>query len=175
MSKIKPAPKGAVIWGLITNNQELCEKFATIIQKDFGAIVLKSNLISFDSYTDYYRKEMGSDLKRQWLMTENLVSLEKMVDTKLLAIQIEKEYVTNEARNINIDPGFLTLANFILLTTKNYSHRIYLRNGIYGEITLIFSQNTYHALPWTYPDYQDNIYFFNKAREVLKTLINKQE
>ncbi|MEO0072192.1 MAG: DUF4416 family protein [candidate division WOR-3 bacterium] len=171
--KIVNLPQGAVIWGLIANNQELCDKFRDIIQKHFGSIIFKSNPIPFN-YTDYYVKEMGSSLTRQWLMTEKLISADKIINIKLLAIETEKVYTIEGKRNINIDPGFLTLANFILLTTKNYAHRIYLGNGIYGEVTLIFRQNSYQALPWTYPDYRANLNFFNKAREFLKILIKKQ-
>ncbi len=41
-----------------------------------------------------------------------------------------------EERPLNIDPSYLTLAKFVLATTKDAAHRLYLDNGIFGEITL---------------------------------------
>ena len=43
----------------------------------------------------------------------------------------------------------------MLATGKNFSHRIYLRRGIYADLTLIYRQGRFESLPWTYPDYAD--------------------
>jgi hypothetical protein len=56
-------------------------------------------------------------------------------------------------RIVNIDPGYLHSAKFVLATGKDYSHRIYLRNGIYGDLTLMVQKGAFISLPWTYPDY----------------------
>ncbi len=56
-------------------------------------------------------------------------------------------------RKVNIDPGYLAAAKFVLATGKDYSHRIYLRQGIYGDLTLIFKRGSFQPLSWTYPDY----------------------
>ncbi len=58
-------------------------------------------------------------------------------------------------RQVNLDPGILSEERLILATGKNYTHRIYLRNGIYGDLTLIYGKGSYRTLPWTYPDYSD--------------------
>ncbi|HDL19952.1 MAG TPA: DUF4416 family protein, partial [Nitrospirae bacterium] len=60
----------------------------------------------------------------------------------------------------------LDAAKLVLVTTKNFSHRIYLGNGIYGEVTLIYSGKNYRSLPYTFPDYKTDEYLevFNKAR-----------
>jgi hypothetical protein len=56
-------------------------------------------------------------------------------------------------RTANIDPGYLLLERLVLATGKNYSHRIYIGRGIYADLTLIYRDGAYRALPWTYPDY----------------------
>jgi hypothetical protein len=56
-------------------------------------------------------------------------------------------------RKVNIDPGYLAASKFILATGKDYSHRIYLGKGIYGDLTLIVQKGAFTPLPWTYPDY----------------------
>lgn len=57
---------------------------------------------------------------------------------------------------VNIDIGFLTLENFVLATTKNYSHRIFIGQNIFADLTYHFHQGEFRSLPWTYPDYLDD-------------------
>ena len=53
---------------------------------------------------------------------------------------------------MNIDPGYLAKAHLVLATGKGYSHRPYLREGIYADLTLIYRNKAFQLLPWTYPD-----------------------
>ena len=68
---------------------------------------------------------------------------------------------------VNLDPGYISEVKLVLATTKNYAHRIYLRDGIYGDVHLSFTQNSFQVQPWTYPDYQQKavIEFFNLVRQ----------
>ena len=56
----------------------------------------------------------------------------------------------------------------MLATTKNFSHRIYLGAGIFGDVQYRFIRGTFTINEWTYPDYREElaITFFNKAREI---------
>ena len=58
-----------------------------------------------------------------------------------------------EQRRINIDPGYIALSHVILATCKGFSHRPYLRDGVYADLTLIFRAQSFQALEWTFPDY----------------------
>jgi hypothetical protein len=71
-------------------------------------------------------------------------------------------------RTLNLDPGYLSLAKVVLASTKDYSHRLYLGRGIYGEVTLFFKDKSYNPYPWTYPDYRtpEYINFFNQMRKI---------
>ncbi|MBW1723631.1 MAG: DUF4416 family protein [Deltaproteobacteria bacterium] len=55
----------------------------------------------------------------------------------------------------------------ILASTKNFSHRIYLKDGIWAELTLSYANGTFVTHPWTYPDYQTEFAykFLRQARE----------
>jgi hypothetical protein len=55
---------------------------------------------------------------------------------------------------LNLDPGLLSLGKFMLATTKDQAHRIYLRDGIFAEVTLHYHAGAFEAWPWTYADYQ---------------------
>jgi hypothetical protein len=84
-----------------------------------------------------------------------------------LANQIEDQCSEGGQRRINIDPGYISPAHLILATGKGYTHRPYLRNGIYADLTLLFSDKTFRSLPWTYPDYAGSqmIGLLNRIRE----------
>jgi hypothetical protein len=68
---------------------------------------------------------------------------------------------------VNIDPGYIALAHLILATGKGYTHRPYLREGIYADLTLAFRDRSFKPLPWTYPDYSDEkmVELFNRVRD----------
>lgn len=153
---------------IIAENTDI-NKVYSLLENTFGNIDLKSEIIPFN-FTDYYEKEMGRNLRRQWVSFEKLIPTESLADIKLAAINIEKELKrTDGTRTVNLDPGYITLYNLILASTKNYSHRIYIGKNIYAEITLIYKSHTFHPLEWTYPDYKENTVFFEKAREMLKS------
>ena len=70
-------------------------------------------------------------------------------------------------RLLNIDPGYLSMTKLVLASTKNREHRIYLRDGIYAEVTLAFRDQVWTSMPWTYADYQrpDVLEFLKLARK----------
>jgi hypothetical protein len=64
----------------------------------------------------------------------------------------------------------VTAAKLVLASTKDFAHRIYLRDGIFAEITLFFRHGRWEHHEWTFPDYRRADYheFFSRAREYLK-------
>jgi hypothetical protein len=105
---------------------------------------------------DYYSKEMGPDLSRIFFLTTESFPREFLLSTKLQAIGWELDWSHENARRVNVDIGFLTPENFILATTKNYSHRVYLGQNIFADLTYHFHQGELKSFPWTYPDYLDS-------------------
>ncbi|MFR5880709.1 MAG: DUF4416 family protein [Cloacibacillus evryensis] len=47
---------------------------------------------------------------------------------------MEKE--TGASRRVNLDPGTIDGARLLLASTKGQAHRVYLRDGIFCEVTL---------------------------------------
>ena len=144
----------------------MIQKSINSLQDPLGPIEEKSAYIPFDQ-TDYYFKEFGSPLVRCFIFFRHLIPQERIISVKHLAWKIEKEFSLNGKRLVNIDPGYLLLERLVLVTFKNYSHRIYLGQGVYGEVTLIYRQGRFEPLPWTYPDYAEERIreIFKKARE----------
>ncbi|MFC1524121.1 DUF4416 family protein [Thermodesulfobacteriota bacterium] len=125
----------------------------TALTEQFGPLDLQTPVHPF-TRTTYYQPEMGTPLLRTFLSFSNLVARDRLADIKLYTNQLEKTHSREDGtRRINVDPGLLTMENLILASGKNFTHRIYLRNGIFAEITLLFQNRNYIDLPWTYPDY----------------------
>ena len=125
----------------------------TAVDGRYGPVDFMSEPLSFD-YTDYYEREMGKNLKRRIASFRHLISPDPLPEIKIWTNELEGRFVNRRrGRIVNIDPGYLHSAKFILATGKDYSHRIYLRNGIYGDLTLMVQKGAFISLPWTYPDY----------------------
>ena len=161
--------KVKLIIGFIFRDEEALKKAEVLISRKFGAADLQSRIIPF-SHTDYYTKEFGGNLKRKFISLRRLVNPEDIYRTKLLTNGIERKLSKAGKRMINIDPGYIIEAKLVLLTTKDYGHRVYLKNGIYAESTLKFHHGTY--LPWetTYPDYKSDTYIeiFKEIRDLYR-------
>jgi hypothetical protein len=137
-----------------------------------GPIALVSDAFDFTE-TDYYTATMGSDLKKQFLAFERLIDAAALPDIKRHTNDWEIEYASlarhPEPRPLNLDPGYITPAKLVLASTKDHAHRIYLRDGIYAEITLAYRHKQWQPLEWTYPDYrrEDFHQFFTHCRNRL--------
>jgi hypothetical protein len=137
-----------------------------------GPLALVSDAFDF-AETDYYVATMGNDLKKQFLAFERLIDPAALPDIKRQTNDWETEYAAlarhPEPRPLNLDPGYITPAKLVLASTKDHAHRIYLRDGIYAEITLAYRQRHWQPLEWTYPDYrrEDFQEFFTQCRNRL--------
>jgi hypothetical protein len=177
MAVIKAPPKVLPIIGIIFVENVSVDDALKTLKREIGDVILKSDTIPF-SHTDYYTNEMGNGLSREWRVFDKLIEPNILVHLKHTTNDIERAYLNEKGgRTINIDPGLLSLSNLILASTKNYSHRIYLSNGIYAEVTLIFKNSRFNPLEWTYPDYRENtaLDFFSEARKLLKDRLIKEE
>jgi uncharacterized protein DUF4416 len=145
----------------------------------YGPISLSSKDFEFD-HTKYYEREMGPELRKRFLCFEKLASSDSLPDVKNRTIALERElaesHVFAESRPLNLDPGLLQLGKFLLATTKDQSHRIYLRDGIYAEVTLRFHDGAFEPWPWTYADFREPGYheFLKAARLFFRAQLEAQ-
>lgn len=139
----------------------------------WGPVALASPRFDFSS-TQFYEKTMGPGLLKQFLAFETLIDPATLVECKLAANQWEEAYAAErsalEPRPLNIDPGYLTEAKFVLATTKDRDHRLYLNRGIYAELTLYWQAHRWQCREWTYPDYRRDDYhlFLTECRDYLR-------
>ncbi|MCM8765583.1 MAG: DUF4416 family protein [Candidatus Omnitrophica bacterium] len=167
MGKIHPVKPVKLISGMIFNQITILDKIKLTLEKKFGEIDWESEIFPFDK-TDYYAEEMGRNLKRKFLSFKRLIPPDKIAEIKIFTNGLEKRFSQGGRRQINLDPGYITDSKLVLATTKNYYHRIYLKKGIYGEVTLYFRDRSFHHFEYTYPDYrtQEYINFFNQVRKI---------
>ncbi len=155
-------PSALVIAVLSTDESKRTELTCTL-EKLFGSISIISDKLSFP-YTDYYDKEMGGHPTRYFILFNNTINPENLADIKIQTNTLEKRFSDSNGRKINLDPGILSLHNFILASCKNRGHRIPLKNGVYGELTLIYYKKEFTDLPWTYADYRSK-----EVKEILES------
>ncbi|KJJ83973.1 GTP-binding protein [Candidatus Omnitrophus magneticus] len=159
--------------GLIFQNQHFADLAREELISLYGPIEEFSISFPFIQ-TDYYNEEFGLHLIRSFICFKNLSPAEDLWKIKIASNQIEEKFSDSGKRVINIDPGYITPAKLLLFTTKDYSHRVYIGNGIFTEVTLYFQKGSFKAWPWTYPDYaiEEVIKYFNTIRGIYMKSIN---
>jgi hypothetical protein len=165
----RPFAPSKLVIAVISARPFLREGAAERLTGLFGPIDLETPPEEF-SFTDYYDQEMGRPLARYFVGFERLVDPALLADIKLATNALEAELSDAGRRTFNFDPGLLTLARFSLATTKESAHRVPLRDGIFAEVTLLYSKGAFRPLPWTYPDYRSDAYIalFGRFRERLR-------
>ncbi len=165
-----------LICGVLASDTSKMNDAISDLERNWGTVLYSSDIVPFE-YTDYYAKEMGDTVFRCYLGFDLLIDPFDLYDIKRKTNLIERDYLIDGDRKVNLDPGYISKAKLVLATTKDATHRIYGGNGIYAESTLYFEGKTYRPWRWTYPDYKDpkNIGFFNKLREKYKNKLDESK
>lgn len=176
MSTLKEPTKVFIFSSVLFNQQDISfEKIKGIWEKQYSL-----DAFAYHDYCpmkEYYSKEMGEihHLKRYFLFSHQLYSRDILVEGKKWAIDLENQFTVENKRKVNFDIGIIAIENLQLATGKNFTHRIYLRDNIFTDLTLIFQNDSYQTLPWTYPDYAhpEIINIFNLKRRVLQVKLEQ--
>lgn len=139
------------------------------LTEPFGKIDYTSAPFPFEA-THYYEQEMGAPIFRRFYSFEQLISPEDLATVKLRANEIEQSLAVNGKRTINLDPGYLDTDKFVLASTKYHGYKIYLRDGVWADMTLHYEKGRFTALPWSFPDFKSGAYekAFLRVREIYK-------
>jgi hypothetical protein len=170
MGAIRAPEKVKPVVGILTRDEALVPKVKKGLEKIFGEADYESPSIDF-THTGYYEEEMGKGLRRTFFTFVRALDAENIYSCKIETDRLEKVFLDEKnGRRVNIDPGYLNLSKLVLLSTKDYSHRIYLNGGIFAEVTLHYKDKSFRPWPWTYPDYATSEYIktFNAIRERYK-------
>ncbi|MBT6051404.1 MAG: DUF4416 family protein, partial [Candidatus Scalindua sp.] len=94
--------------GILSCDEELLADVESILIKRFGEVDMKSEIIPFN-FTDYYTKEMGANISRQFICFKKLINPEELSAFKIWTNELEDKFKHNNRFNvirpINLDPG----------------------------------------------------------------------
>jgi hypothetical protein len=174
MTSPKPREEAVLFTGCLFSSKDIYEEALAAIKKRLGNVLLEAPPLPWN-HSDYYAEELGIPLFRSFIFFATVIDTSILPEAKLEMMQIEKEFSKGGKRQINIDPGYLSLAKVVLSSRKNYSHRLYLGKLVFAELELIYKDGRFHPLHYTYTDYrnEENIRTFEKAREHLKKVLDK--
>ena len=157
MSEPRPAVPVLLVVAAFSRHSAALRWARERLEEEYGPVALAGEPFPFDQ-TDYYTPTMGPGLSKQLLAFERLLAPERLADVKLhtnaLEAQLAETRTFAEERPLNLDPGVLALGKFLLATTKDQAHRVYLRDGIFAEVTLRYHAGEFEPWPWTYADYR---------------------
>lgn len=165
MSVPKPPDPAKLVMSVFMKEKPLFAHVFSFLETIGGPVDLMSRWLDFN-YTGYYHKEMGSPLFRRILAFKPLMDQAELASVKLATNAVEGRFSREDLRRVNIDPGYLLPSRFVLATGKDYSHRIYVGEHIYADLTLMYTRQGFTPLDWTYPDYAgpDIIRFLEQVR-----------
>jgi hypothetical protein len=167
----KPYPV-KLVCPVLSRERDWLESAKALLEGRFGRCDLASETWPFEA-TDYYEQEMGGRLLRRIFSFERLIEPSAIVDIKHTTNELERIFADQHdevKRPVNLDPGYVAESKMVLATTKDYNHRIYLRDGIYAEVTLQWHKSEFQPWPWTYTDYRTKEYrdFFAAVRHLYR-------
>ena len=178
-------PKGVFITGCVSLVLCFLLSIAATVMIRFGSMDATYGTVNaagaFVGKASYSLAEYGITLITAFVTTcTGILSFIFSLDENAVAVSRRVRWEAQRAaecpggvpRPLNLDPGYIDLGKLILASTKDHLHRIYLKEGIFAETTLYYSQKAWQKLPWTYPDYQSAGYqaFLTECRDHLRQL-----
>jgi len=144
----------------------------TPLEALLGPVEMESPFYPFEK-TDYYTASMGAPLVRHFFSFRNLADPAQLAEwktaTNAMEANLRQALCTpdNLERPVNLDVGYITGAKLVLASTKDFAHRLYLKDGIFGEITMGFRDNAWISHRFTFPDFKSGDYdaFLKRVRD----------
>jgi len=170
MKPKKEVPKAKFFTGIMYSDEDTYQKAVKELVKKFGKIEHESHEYDFTDFTTYYEDEMGDNIKKKFFVFKKLIARDKLADIKLWTNALENKFSKLNKRKINLDPGYFTMHNLVLASAKDRAHKIYLKKGIYADLTLLFGKNSCQHMPHTFKDFKTKEVqeFFCRIRNLSK-------
>jgi hypothetical protein len=153
-------------------NVEILENVIAKLRSVWGETDFISEDFPFDA-TRYYENEMGPGLLRRFLSFQTLIQPDQLVDVKLYTNRLEQENLSGPSRRINVDPGTIDQYKVVLASAKFGGQKIYLRDGIYADMTLVMYKGKWESFAWGFPDFKSGKYdaVLSQIRDLYKKQI----
>jgi hypothetical protein len=167
------------ICGLIAADERLLNRACDALGRELAPVGRQSETWPFD-LTDYYAPQMGTGLLRRFVTLGPMQKPDPLADWKLTTNAIEQRFARERsadvARPVNLDPGYVASPKLVLASMKNFAHRVYLRDRVYAEVTLVY-RNGWQTMPWTFPDFASGRYdaFLTAVRDQLRRELTRKD
>ena len=153
MSQLRIPEPGLLLLSVLAAEWDAWPDLLVRIEARFGPACFLSEALAFEN-TSYYDAELGRPITRRLLAFGTLAPLDCLAAAKLWTMDQEREFARPDGRRrFNLDPGLLTQERLVLATAKNFTHRVYLGQGVWADLTLVYTGGDWLVLPWTFPDY----------------------
>jgi hypothetical protein len=139
----------AIMYSSLDNFNKVKEKLVL----KYGPIKAESTPYDFN-FTKYYDKEMGSGLKKKFLVFSKEISKEDLVAVKFFITKIEEMFSDNSDRSVNIDPGYLSQHELVLATWKGKDFKEKISYELWAHKVLGFKGNKVEEYFHTFADYR---------------------
>jgi len=158
-------PLKVVVFNAVLYNEDYIKDPDKHLDTPFGSPVCISDTFSFE-HTSYYAPEMGGNLKKYFAGYDLFIFPDEIKNLKLSTVDLERSFMVDGKRVLNVDPGYVALEKVVAASTKNFSHRIYIGSNIYADLQLFRKKGKYRSLPWTFFDYKLDfvLKFFDNMR-----------
>lgn len=167
MGRVREMPPVMPVCGVLSSEPEVMQQARELVEEHLGPVCLQGGPWAFD-HTDYYTDEMGTGLLR-WFWAFDNFDAAGLPHVKLATQAIETRLADPAGRRrVNLDPGYVELGKLVLASTKNHAHRIYLSEGIFAEVTLVYLKGRgWTPTPWSFPDFASGRYngFLDQVRQ----------
>lgn len=175
----KPKPVKLIV-GVLAADEGSVSAALAAVEGRFGVADLVSEVWPFYQ-TDYYREQTGDAILRQFVSIGPLIDPGELCRikhaTNELEEQLAKKLCRPVPRPVNLDPGLIEPSKLVLASTKNFSHRIYIGEGMYAELTLSYVKGKWESFSYTFPDYKQDRYhgFLSRVRDRLVEQLRQSE
>ena len=168
MAEPQQPDKAKLIIGILYLDEQLLARTLYSLVQHFGPIEINGPTIQF-TFTNYYEEEIGKNLKKIFVAFAQSINRDVLPSIKKFTNDLEKKFSFDNKRRINIDPGYLTEHQVVLASAKEHPYRIYLSDGIYAQLILVYTKTGWVFVEKTFADYQNEevLEFLLQVRKTL--------
>lgn len=173
MAELRPIEPVIRFCGVIARDDGVRQWAIDRLTDHWGGIIERGPATPFVA-NGFYDDQMGPGLTKVLVGFAGVADPAGLADWKTQTIAWERDaesaFPGPDRRPLNLDPGYLTQAKLVLATVKDRDHRLYLKDGIFAEVTLNYVGKRWVHHRWTYPDYRvDEVFAFaNRCRVRLR-------
>ena len=152
MGRIKTFEPEKLVIGIMYTDGDHFRSVTDVLTQHFGKADFETEEYSFSDYSGYYDGEMDGRVMKRFVSFERLVDPSSLSEIKIRTNGIEDDMSVSGNRRVNIDPCLLSHGRFVMATTKGASFRVPLSDGIFADLSLVYSRGEWTDFFWTYAD-----------------------